>query len=105
MNPRQIIDYRAEREDCLERLLAFGKTPDKAEGYATTTVDTRSRRMDQFYRWVCQQEGGYTANVSHDHADGWMRELAQADCSSAINTPSRSIRPIRFRRPVGCSTR
>jgi len=82
LNPRQVIDYRAEREDCLEWLLAFGKTPDKAEGYATTTVDTRSRRMDQFYRWVWQQEGGYTANVSHDHADGWMRELAQADYSS-----------------------
>ena len=82
LNPRQVIDYRSEREDCLEWLLAFGKKPDKAEGYAVVTVDTRSRRMDQFYRWVWQEEGGYTANVTHDHADGWMRELAQADYSS-----------------------
>jgi len=60
-------------------------TPEKAEGYAVVTVDTRSRRMDQFYRWVWQQEGGYTANVTHGHADAdaWVRELAQADYSSA----------------------
>ena len=83
LHPRQVIDYRSEREDCLEWLLAFGKDPDKAEGYARGTVDPRSRRMDQFYRWVWQQEGGYTANVTHEHADAWMRELAQEDYSSA----------------------
>ena len=83
LHPRQVIDYQSEREDCLEWLLAFGKDPDKAEGYARGTVDPRSRRMDQFYRWVWQQEGGYTANVTHEHADAWMRELAQDDYSSA----------------------
>ena len=38
--------------------------------------------MDLFYRWVWEQEGGYTANVLPNHADGWMRHLAQQDKSS-----------------------
>ena len=37
--------------------------------------------MDMFYRWVWDQDGGYTANVTHDHADGWMRALAREDKS------------------------
>ncbi|MFA1610772.1 hypothetical protein [Halobellus rubicundus] len=27
LNPRQRLDYKAEREDCLEWLLTFGKDP------------------------------------------------------------------------------
>jgi hypothetical protein len=82
LNPRQRRDYRDQREKCLTWLLTFGKTPAKAEGYARTTVKTRAYRMDMFYRWVWKHEGGYTANVTHKHADGWMRALAQQDTSS-----------------------
>jgi len=42
--------------------------------------------MDQFYRWVWEQEGGYTANLTHEHADGWMSYLAQEDYSSTHKT-------------------
>ena len=38
LNPRQVIDYRSEREDCLEWLLAFGQKPDKAQGYAASVL-------------------------------------------------------------------
>ena len=34
LNERQFIDYRTEREKCLDWLLTFGKKPKKAEGYA-----------------------------------------------------------------------
>lgn len=86
LNQKQLVDYRAEREDCLSWLLAFGKEPEKAEGYAVGTVKPRAYRMDQFYRWVWTQEGGYTANLAHEYADSWMRQLAQEDYSSTHKT-------------------
>lgn len=57
LNEHQISDYRSQREDCLKRLLTFGKDPDKVEGYAFETVRARAYRMDMFYRWVWEQEG------------------------------------------------
>jgi len=81
LGKRQLVDYRADREDCVRWLLAFGKNPDKAEGYAETTVQNRIYRMDYFYRFVWDKEGHYTAAVTHDHADDWMQKLAYKDCS------------------------
>ena len=63
-----MIDYRTEREQCLDWLLTFGKNPDRAEGYADTTVENRAYRMDQFNRWVWTEEDGYTTSLTHDHA-------------------------------------
>jgi hypothetical protein len=82
LNERQQIDYRNQREQCLEWLLVFGKDPKKAEGYARTTVKNRAHRMDQFYRWVWDQDG-YTTNVTHDHADSYLRWLAKQEYSNA----------------------
>jgi integrase len=81
LNQRQLLDYRSEREECLRWLLTFGKKPDEAVGYAQGTVKPRSYRMDRFYRFVWQQERGYTVNLTHDHADTWMDHLAQRDVS------------------------
>ncbi|WP_246988426.1 tyrosine-type recombinase/integrase [Halorientalis marina] len=86
LNQRQLLDYREERTDCLQWLLTFGKNPDRAEGYAEGTVKPRSYRMDQFYRWVWDAEGGYTVNISHDHADAWMDHLARSDYSNTHKT-------------------
>jgi len=83
LNERQFIDYRTEREKCLDWLLTFGKKPKKAEGYATATVENRASRMDQFYRWVWQEEDGYTSALTHDHADGYLRHLAHQENSNA----------------------
>ncbi|ELY95118.1 XerC/D-like integrase [Natrialba hulunbeirensis JCM 10989] len=83
LNERQLSDYRSQREDCLKWLLTFGKNPDKVNGYAFETVRARAYRMDMFYRWVWEQEGRYLADVSHEHADGWMEELAYQDKSTA----------------------
>ena len=83
LNERQYLDYRSERERCLDWLLTFGKDPEKAEGYATSTVENRASRMDQFYRWVWEQEDGYTSNLTHDHGDGYLRHLGRRECSNA----------------------
>lgn len=81
LEERQFVDYRAEREDAVEWLLTFGIEPKKAEGYAEATVKNRIYRMDQFYRYVWDSEGGYTTTVTHDHADAWMQQLAYGDYS------------------------
>lgn len=83
LNKRQLIDYRTEREACLEWLLTFGKDPGKAEGYATATVANRAYRMDQFYRWVWEQEDGYTSVLTHEHADEYLRHLARQEKSNS----------------------
>lgn len=83
LSPRQLQDYRAEREACLEWLLTRGKDSDKHEGHALSTIKTRSRRMDRFYRWVWDQNGNYTLNITTDHADAWMDHLARKDASGA----------------------
>ena len=58
LNQRQRVDYRTDREQCLEWLLTFGKDPNSAEGYAYSTVKNRASRMDQFYRWSGSKRTG-----------------------------------------------
>lgn len=83
LNERQLVDYRSQREACLKWLLSVGKNPEKAVGYARGTVKPRAARMDQFYRFVWDEEGRYTSEITHDHADKWMRALAEEETSNA----------------------
>lgn len=83
LNKRQLLDYKSQRKDCLEWLLALGKDPKEAEGYAFQTVSNRAYRMDKFYRWVWKQEQGYTTDINHAHADNWLQYLARLDKSNA----------------------
>ena len=87
LNERQLTDYRHERVQCLEWLLGLGKNPDRAEGYALATVQNRAYRIDQFYRWVWDEEDGYTTDVTIEHADEYLRVLATSE-KSAINNDS-----------------
>lgn len=82
LNERQLLDYRKHRRDCLRWLLERGKFPGDYKGYAETTVSARGYRMDQFYRWVWDQEDRYTSDVTHEHADEWMFELAKSEKSN-----------------------
>jgi len=97
LNERQLVDYRSQRESCLDWLLHFGKNPKKAEGYARTTVKYRSHRMDQFYRWVWDEEERYTTNVTHDHADAWLRHVARQDKSNAHKDNCRKAAMMLFK--------
>jgi len=97
LNERQLLDYRSQREDCLEWLLVMGKNPDKADGYAHQTVKNRAYRMDMFYRWVWDHEGRYTATVTHEHADAWLRHLARQDQSNVHKSNCRKAAQMLFK--------
>jgi len=58
LNQRQLTDYREERRDLLTWLRDLGKNPDRGKGYATDTVYNRAYRIDGFYRWVWDNDGG-----------------------------------------------
>ena len=60
LNQRQLTDYREHREQLIKWILNLGKDPEKAEGYAWDTARQRSYKIDKFYRWVWEKEGGYT---------------------------------------------
>jgi len=83
LKQRQVVDYRSKRESCLKWLMTFGKDPEKAEGYARTTVKRRASRMDIFYRWLWDEEGQYVADITHDHADAFLKQLAYEGRSNA----------------------
>jgi len=89
LNERQLVDYWAEREQCLEWLLTFGKDPDHAEGYAYQTVKNRASRIDQFYRWVWNHEDRYTSSVTTAHADAYLKHLACQEHSNAHKSACR----------------
>jgi site-specific recombinase XerD len=97
LNKRQIVDYRSQREDCLEWLLTFGKNPAEADGYAFETVRNRAYRMDAFYRWVREQEASYTASITHAHGDNWLRHLARSDKSNAHKDNCRKAAQMLFK--------
>lgn len=83
LSSRQLTDYRAHRRRLIEWILTRGKDPDRGDGYAQTTADERAYRLDRFYRWVWDQEARYTTAITHEHADGWLRQRATGDTSQA----------------------
>lgn len=62
-------------------MVNIGKNPEQGEGYAYDTANGRAYRLDLFYRWVWDQEERYTTQITHDHADEYMRKLAYGDTS------------------------
>ena len=97
LNERQLLDYRNQREKCLRWLLGLGKDPEKATGYAFQTVKARGYRIDAFYRWVWEQEGSYTADVTHDHADAYLVHLAYQEKSNAHKSNCRKAVRMLFK--------
>jgi site-specific recombinase XerD len=82
LNSKQLLDYREQRGNFLRWLLAVGKDPLDGEGYSHGTVRRTAYRTDQFNRWVWSEEGGYTMNITHDHADAYMQELTYSEKSN-----------------------
>jgi len=81
LDPRQLEAYKEHRRRLLTWLRSRGKNPKKREGYADSTVRQRAYRLDYLYRRVWKAEGHYTENITTDHADAWMEELADSDYS------------------------
>jgi integrase len=100
LGERQQIDYEEHRTELLEWLLVFGKNPQQAEGYAHATVKNTAERLDRFYRWVWGEFDGYTTDITHDHADAYMKALARKDEGnySRNNTQSSLKRLFKWRK-------
>jgi len=79
LTDRQQIDYADHRKQLIEWLLVFGKNPEQADGYARATTKNSAERLDRFYRWVWSEFGGYTTDITHDHADAYVKDLARKD--------------------------
>jgi integrase len=97
LSDRQLEDYTEHRVRLIEWMQNLGKNPAEGEGYAQDTVNDRAYRLDQFYRWVWDQEDRYTIQTTHDHADGWMRELAYGDSSQENKASHRKAVKMLFR--------
>lgn len=81
LNQRQLEDYRSHRVQLIRWMLHLGKNPEKAEGYAFDTVRQRCYKIDRFYRWIWDQEDGYTLSISVEHADQYSKEFAYEETS------------------------
>lgn len=79
LNARQLDDYKQYRQNILEWLYTEGKNPDRKEGYSHTVTRNMAYRLSKISRWLWEREGRYTTNISHDHADAYIRELAEKD--------------------------
>jgi len=79
LSDRQQIDYTDHREQFIDWLLVFGKNPAQADGYARATTKNSAERLDRFYRWVWNEFGGYTTDITHDHANAYVKDLARKD--------------------------
>lgn len=78
LDKRQLVDYGEYKRKCINWLRHVGKNPEKAIGYARSTVGSTSPKVDLFYRWVWDGEG-YTLQVSSEHTDGYLRSLVYSD--------------------------
>lgn len=73
LNERQRVDYREFKAGLVRWLFTLGKHPERAEGYAESTVAQVTYKVDVFYRWVWDREG-YTTKVTPAHADDYLHE-------------------------------
>lgn len=81
LTPDEVTTYRSEREAFIAWLHVEGKDPNAVEGYAPKTVQNTAYRTSTFYRFVWDQEGEFTVNVTHTHADSYLDMLAYSDAS------------------------
>lgn len=97
LTSRQLDDYTEHRVRLIEWMINIGKSPEKGQGYAEDTVSGRAYRLDKFYRWVWSQEDRYTTQITHEHANDWMRELAYGDTSQENKSSHRKAVKMLFR--------
>jgi integrase len=74
LNSRQRIAYREHRRKYIKWLATRGQDPDALEGYAYDTYYAYANVTCQFHRYVWDQEGRFTLDPTHDHAEDYLIE-------------------------------
>jgi len=98
LNRRQVIDYAEERRDLINWALQTGKDPDRGEGYSKATFKPHSYRIDQFYRWIWNENDGYTTQITPSDADTYFEnELKLSDKSNSDRNQRLKALKILFR--------
>lgn len=97
LNPRQIEAYCDHRRILVQWMLTVGKDMEQSEGYADATAKQRAYRLDKFYRWVWQQEDGYTTEITTQHADAYMKHIATTDYSLSYKAALQKAVKMLFR--------
>lgn len=68
-------DFRHFKETFLKWLLTDGKDTYRSEGYSETTVKTTHYKVDEAYRWLWEEEGEYTKDLSPEKATELLEYL------------------------------
>ena len=79
LSERQEVAYRRSRQRLVDWLAYEGKDPEKLEGYAKDTFKVYSNIICMFHRRVWEQGGKFTLDLTHDHADCFLRERVRSD--------------------------
>jgi site-specific recombinase XerD len=79
LNRRQLEDYKQHRKEVLGWLWEVGKNPEREEGYSKSVTRNMAYRLSKIYRWVWEREDRYTTEITHEHADAYLREIAGRD--------------------------
>jgi hypothetical protein len=97
LTSRQLDEYTEHRVRVVSWMQTIGKSPAEGEGDAPDTV---SSRTDSTASTVgLGSEGRDTTRTAHDHADDWMRELADGDTTEENGASHRrQRRTSRYRR-------
>lgn len=82
LNPRQALTYDQHVGDLREWLRTQGKNPTESKGYSSDATTNYLHRLDQFYRWVWSDRGGYTTRVTHEMADEYVKSLSNDDITT-----------------------
>lgn len=75
----QLVDYKEYKTQLMQWLLNEGKNPERAEGYASSTVRQVSQKTDRFYRWLWSERGSYTTGLESEDAAEFMDSLVYAE--------------------------
>lgn len=90
--------YRAFRLAFIGWLHRRGKDPSAGVGYAPKTVENTAYRTSKFMRYVWDLEGTFTLELTHEHADRYLDDLAAAGVSGTHGDQERKalLRLYRF---------
>ena len=86
LNTRQAIAYNDHREDILTWLSEEYENS-AGEELSELTVENYAYRLDRFYRFVWDQLGEYTIQISHEHADAYVEMLADDELTKRTGEP------------------